>query len=73
METTIARIPARCLRAGMVMAFRNPRFNYRIESVEGGSKYDPDAEVKVVSGNDTCVEWYGSNEIVWVEVDNVPA
>ena len=73
METTIARIPARCLRAGMVMALRNPRFNYRIESVEGGSKYDPTAEVKVVSGNGTLVEWYGSDEIVWVEVDNVPA
>ena len=73
METTIARIPARCLRSGMVMSFRNPRYRYRIESVEGGSKYDPNAEVKVVSGDGTLVEWYGSNEIVWVEVDNVPA
>ena len=73
MESTIARMPARCLRAGMVMAFRNPRFNYRIESVEGGSKYDPNAEVKVVSGNGTLVEWYGSNEVVWVDTDGVPA
>ena len=73
METTIARIPARCLRTGMVMAFSNPRYRYRIESVEGGSKYDPTAEVKVVSGNGTLVEWYESDDIVWVEVDGVPA
>ena len=55
-------IPARKAREGMTMAFANERFNYVIEDVQGTR----DGEIKIVSGNDTRVEYYAADENIWV-------
>jgi hypothetical protein len=55
-------IPAKQAREGMTMAFVNERFNYVIEDVQ----HTRDGEVKIVSSNDTRVEYFGMDENIWV-------
>jgi hypothetical protein len=57
-------IQARDLREGMTLAFANERYNYIIEDVQ----YTRDEKVKVISGNDTRVEYFDAGAWVYVIV-----
>lgn len=55
-------IPASQLEEGDTLVFLNERFNRVVEEVTF-TRY---GDVRVTSGNDTCIEFYESNERVTV-------
>jgi hypothetical protein len=55
-------IKATEIKPGMILCFEPARFNYMVEEVICDSVY---GEVKIVSGNDTRVDWLMSDDKVW--------
>ena len=56
-------IKATEIKPGMTLCFESARFNYMVEEVIWDRVY---GEVKIVSGNDTRVDWLMSDDKVWV-------
>ena len=56
-------IKATEIKPGMTLCFEPARFNYMVEEVIWDSVY---GEVKIVSGNDTRVDWLMFDDEVWV-------
>ena len=59
-------IRAKNLREGMIVAFANERFNYRIDEVS----MTRDGEIKVEHGDFTATDFFDANDLVYVRVDN---